>query len=337
MELRELPDKTWKSHEKKRFLKDDTKTKTDEFNPGDFQHDGFEDRERYVEKYVPALASEERLDAELNNFTPPRLHSINDSAYQTLVIRYGILRELIQEREYKTEKKELLESVQEWQRNLLERFDEDDFSDDDDLLHLACAGVDYRSELNDSELNMVHSYFELHNKSQDRKKDYYTWLDFFKRLSAIGRFPKISRSSDKPEHALDTIKQGLWSLQEQAIVYEVKDSDGEDIVGVPEDYVDYIRDWLYYEMSEDNFLSMLEEIDYFDNMNNLIDMRETFDLNTTAKTNQGRRENLARSGVFPSELLQEVPKEDLKAVVDEFSLGADKRKPSQNQKTRGRD
>ena len=63
--------------------------------------------------------------------------------------------------------------------------------------------------------------------------------------------------SEKPEHALDTIEKGLWSLQEQAIVYEISDADNEDIVGIPEDYAEYVRDWLYYEMSEENYLKML--------------------------------------------------------------------------------
>lgn len=242
--------------EKQRFLNDDTKSSTENFDPESFKHDGFEDRETYIETYAPALSEQSRLSAEVNDFTPPRLKSINNSPYQALVIRYGILRMLIQQPDYSREKSSLLEDVQAWQRKLIEDFSAEDVSEDDDILHLAKAAIDYRNDIDDSELHMIYSYFELHNRSCDRKHDYYTWLDFFKRLSSIDRFPKVSRS-EKPEHALDTIEKGLWSLQEQAIVYEISDADNEDIVGIPEDYAEYVRDWLYYEMSEENYLKML--------------------------------------------------------------------------------
>jgi hypothetical protein len=320
-------DKNWKSHERKRFVKDSTKSKTEAFDPESFKHDGLEDREKYLETYVPALAEEERLGIELNDFTPPRLNTINDSPYQALVIRYGILRMLIQQLDYNVEKEALLEDVQAWQQKIIEDFSEEDFPDDDELLHLAKAAVDYGSDVDDSELHMVYSYFELHNRAQDRKHEYYTWLDFFKRLSAIDRFPKVSRS-EKPEHALDTIEKGLWSLQEQAIVYEVYDPEKGDLVGIPEDYADYIRDWLYYEMSDDNFRKMLEQLAPFDRQSTLIEASEMFGI--TAKNygrNEKRRENIVKAGVFPSELLDEVLlKDELKDIVDQYGLDAHKLK-----------
>lgn len=326
MELRDLPDRKWKRHEENRFLNDDTKAKTESFDPEAFKHDGFSDRKKYVEEYVPALADEERLEAELDDFTPPRLSSINSSPYQALVIRYAVLRTLIKQLDYKMEKEKLLNDVQSWQHDIIESFDGDSFPEDDDLLHLARACVDYKSEIDDSELHLVHSYFKLHNEAQDRKHSYYTWLDFFKRLSAIDRFPKVSRS-DKPQHATDTIEKGVWSLQEQAIVYEVVDSDGNDVVGIPEDYVEYIRGWLNYEMSYDNYLNMLGEIEFFDHQDNLIETRKKFGLNTSSRTNQGRRENIAKAGVFPSELLSEMlNNEQLQEIIDEYGLDADKRR-----------
>lgn len=327
MRLRDLADENWNSYELKRFLKDDTKEKTESFDPEAFKHDGFDDREKYRETYVPALAEEERLDAELNNFTPPRLGSINDSSYQALVIRYGILRQLIQQLDYNMEKEALLEAVQNWQQRLIDDYSAEDFSDDDELLHLAKAAVDYGSDVYDTELHMVYSFFELHNRSEDRKHEYYTWLDFFKRLSAIDRFPKVSRS-EKPEHALDTIEKGLWSLQEQAIVYEVNTEDVHELVGIPEDYIDYVRDWLYYEMSDENYRQMLETIEYFDRQKTLVDARETFGVDTSTKgLNEKRRESLVKAGVFPSELLAAaLTKKELKEVVDEYGLDAHKQK-----------
>lgn len=321
MELRELPDKKWNALEKDRFLKDSSKTKTDDFDPDVFEHEGWEDRERFVEKYVPALADEGRLEAELNDFRPPRLSSMNDSPYQALALRYGILRTLIKQLDYQMEKQDLFESVQNWQKNVIEAFAEEDYPEDDDLLHLARAGVEYESQLNDSELNLIHSYFQLHNEAQDRRHNHYTWLDFFKRLSAIDRFPKISRS-DKPEHALDTIKQGVWSLQEQAILYEVKNTDSDDIVGIPEDYVQFVRDWLDYEMSFENYVHMLEQIEPLDNRSRLSEAVDKFDVETS-RSNQEKRENLAKAGVFPSELLSEMlTNKELKQVLDDFGLEA---------------
>lgn len=327
MKLRDLFDEQWKKWEKQRFLNDDTKSPTENFDPESFKHDGFEDRETYIETYAPALSEQSRLSAEVNDFTPPRLKSINNSPYQALVIRYGILRMLIQQPDYSQEKSSLLEDVQAWQQKLIENFSAEDVSEDDDILHLAKAAIDYRNDIDDSELHMIYSYFELHNRSCDRKHDYYTWLDFFKRLSSIDRFPKVSRS-EKPEHALDTIEKGLWSLQEQAIVYEISDADNEDIVGIPEDYAEYVRDWLYYEMSEENYLKMLEELEPFESQSNLVGARDTFGVDTpTEGLNQKRRESLVKAGVFPSELLAEVlDKSELKDVVDEYGLDAHKSK-----------
>lgn len=327
MELRDLIKKDWNSYERKRFLKDGTKSKTKAFDPESFKHDGFQNEEKYLDTYVPALADEQRLDLELNDFTPPRLDSLNNSAYQALVIRYGILRTLIQQRDYNMEKEVLLERVQSWQQGIIEDYSEDDFSDNDDLLHLAKAAVDYNSDVDDSELHMVYSYFELHNRAQDRKDEYYTWLDFFKRLSAIDRFPKVSRS-EKPEHALDTIEKGLWSLQEQAIVYEVNGSEKKELVGLPEDYLEFIRDWLYYEMSDENFRQMLEAIEPFDRQSTLVDARNVFGIDTkTQGLNEKRRESIVKAGVFPSELLAEVlTKDELKQIVDQYGLDAHKQK-----------
>ncbi|MBP1987473.1 hypothetical protein [Halolamina salifodinae] len=327
MRLRELIDEEWNSYEEKRFRKDETKSETDSFDPESFKHDGFDDREKYTEEYVPALASDERLEAELNGFTPPRLHALNDSPYQALVIRYGILRQLIQRPGYSMPKSELLENVQAWQRQVIEEFGEDDFSESDDLLHLAKAGVSYKNDVDDSELHMVYSYFELHNRSHESKHEYYTWLDFFKRLSAIGRFPKVRRS-DSPEHAIDTIEKGLWSLQEQAILYEVNTEETKELVGIPEDYADYVRDWLYYEMSEENYLRMLEAIDPFDRQSLLVDVRDHYGIESkTGGRNDRRRKSIVKDGVFPSELLRyALTKVELKAVVDRYGLDAHKQK-----------
>ncbi|QKY19611.1 hypothetical protein B4589_004160 [Halolamina sp. CBA1230] len=327
MELRELAEQDWNSHERKRFIKDETKSSTDSFDPESFKHDGFSDREKYLETYVPALAEEERLETELNNFTPPRLNALNDSPYQALVIRYGILRQLIQQPDYSMPKDGLLENVQTWQLDILNEYSEDEFPDSDDLLHLAEAAVDYKNDVDDSELHMVYSYFELHNRSREQKHEYYTWLDFFKRLSAIERFPKVRRS-DSPEHALDTIEKGLWSLQEQAIVYEVNTDSTNELVGIPEEYIDYVRDWLYYEMSEENYLRMLETLEPFDRQSLLVDIREQYGIESkTGGRNDRRRESIVRGGVFPSELLRyALTKDELKGIVDRYGLDAHKQK-----------
>jgi hypothetical protein len=323
MKVQDLIDANWKSHERKRFLKDDTKAKTDSFDPEAFKHEGFEDREEFLNTYAPALADENRLAIELNDFEPPRLSSINGSPYQAIVIRYGILRTLIQQQGYRMEKTALLESVQTWQRRLVDESDEDDFSDD--LLHLAKAAVDYGSDVDDSELHMVHSYFELHNEDRSQKQDYYTWMDFFERLAAIDRFPKVSRS-EKPEHAIDTIEKGLWSLQEQAIVYEVVDDAHGDVAGIPEEYVDFIGEWLYYEMSEENLLTMLETLECFDEQSRLVDARQHFEITSPTKgRNDLRRESLVEAGVYPSDLLESMlTKDELKEIVDQFGIDAHK-------------
>jgi hypothetical protein len=326
MELRELCDKKWKHWEKQRFLNDDTKIATEAFDPESFKHDGFDDREKYIEIYAPALAERTRLNAELDNFTPPRVKSINDSPYQALAIRYGILYTLIQQPGYCMKKPALLDEVQLWQRELVENFTEEDFSDDD-LLYLAKAAIDYRNDIDDSELHMISSYLEVRNKSHERKHEHYTWLDFFERLSSINRFPKVSRS-EKPAHALDTIEKGLWSLQEQAVLYEISNSEGGDLVGLPEDYAECVRDWLHYEMADGNYTRMLEELEPFDKQSNLVKARNTFGIETPTKgLNQKRRESIVEAGVFPSDLLAEIlTKEELKEIVDDYGLDAHKGK-----------
>lgn len=327
MELRDLYDKRWNQWEEKRFLNDDTKSSTDAFDPEDFKHEGFDNRERYVEEFVPALAEDERLAQELNNFTPPRLSSINGSPYQALVIRYGILRTLIRQQDFSMEKQALLDAVKSWQQDIIGGFDEDDFSDDDNLLHLAKAASEYKNDIDDSEIHLIHQYINVRNQGKTWKHEHVTWLDFFKRLSAIDRFPKVSRS-EKPSHALDTIEKGLWSLQEQAIVFEIVQPDIGNLVGIPEEYVDFIRDWLYFEMTDENYLAMLEDLEPFHQMARLNAARDTFGVESkTHGRNQKRRESLVEAGIFPSDLLREVmEKDELKDVVDRYGLDAHKQK-----------
>ncbi|MDZ7731538.1 MAG: hypothetical protein U5K37_12450 [Natrialbaceae archaeon] len=255
MELRDLAVQNWRQWEQDRFLKSNTKTKTDNFDPESFQHDGFDDRDRYVEQYVPGLAHNERIRTELENFKPPKVSDINASPYQAFVIRYGILRTLIEQPKYIMEKDSLLKSVQTWQTRIIETNAGVEY--DDDLAKLARAAVEHNADVDDSELNLIGSYCHLHNQDQEFKHLDYTWQDLFDRLAAIDRFPKVSRS-DSPEHALETIKQGLWSLQMQALVYEISDDDLGQIVGIPEDYEGCVREWLHYEMGPAEYRQMLE-------------------------------------------------------------------------------
>lgn len=322
MELQDLFDRQWNHRPKNRFLNDDTKVETDLFDPEAFKHEGFEDRETFLETFVPALSDDDRLAEELDNFQPPRLRKINDSPYQALVIRYGVLRTLIEQQDYYMEKPALLDAVKSWQQSIIEGFDEGEF-EGDNLLHLAKAAIDYRNDIDDSELHMIYEYFSIRNQERQWRHQYATWIDFFHRLSSIDRFPKVSRS-ERPSHAIDTIKQGLWSLQDQAIVYEVVDPEEGNIVGIPEDYVDFVRDWLSYEMSDENYLQMLEELAIFDDMHRLNDARDLFDIQAhTHGLNERRRESIVEAGVYPSDLFSEmVEKEELKEIVDEYGLDA---------------
>lgn len=326
MELSELPDKEWNSHEKKRFLKDSTKSKTEEFDPESFKHDGFNDRESYLNTYAPALAQAKRVHAELTNFTPPRLGALNNSPYQALVIRYGILRTLIKQPEYSMPKSELLEAGQEWQKRIIEDNDDGEFSDSDTLFYLAEAAVNHGADIDDSELHLIYRYMQLYNDQQRWKHERYRWPDVFARLSAIDRFPKVSRS-EKPEHAIDTIEKGLWSLQEQAVVYEVID-EGRNLVGIPEEYDEPVKEWVDFEMSAENFRTMLESLDQFDQQSRLIEARDKFDISSkTGGRNDRRRESLVQAGVYPSDLLNEVVlKDELKDIVNEYGISAHKRR-----------
>lgn len=327
MHLHDLVDSEWNSYERKRFLKDDPKTKTDVFDPESFKHDGFDDMETYLEFYVPALAEDERLAAELTNFTPPRLRDINSSPYQALVIRYAILRTLIRQPNFKMRKPDLLDTVQAWQRQIIEEYKGGDFDATDELLHLSQAAVEHGTDVDDSELHMIYRFMEFHNRAQQWKHEYYTLEDVFRRLSTIDRFPKVSRS-EKPEHAIDTIEKGLWSLQEQAIVYEIVDDERGDVVGIPEEYTEFIAKWLCYEMSDENYLTMLETLEPFNRQDLLVEASDTFGINRKNRgLNEKRRENIVAEGVYPSDLFEAVlSKDDLKAIVDRFGLDAHKQK-----------
>lgn len=327
MRLADLADKNWNHFEKQRFLNDDTKTPTDAFDPEAFKHEGFEDRDRYIEEHVPGLADPARLEAELHDFTPPRTHEINNSPYQAIVLRYGILRTLLRQHDYQMEKSELLDTVKAWQREVIAAFGEADFPTDDSLLHLARAATEYNNDIDDSELHLIHEYMQIRNENVDWKHDHYTWLDMFQRLSTIDTFPKVS-SSEKPSHAIDTIEQGLWSLQEQAVVYEISHPEHGNLVGLPEEYVGFVRDWLHYEISDENYLQMLEELAPFDNRSVLMQAKETFEIDRQNDgLNEKRRENIVEEGVYPSDLFREVlGKDRLKQFVDEYGLDAHKLK-----------
>lgn len=325
--LEDLADKNWNHWERQRFLNDDTKTATDSFDPEAFKHDGFDDREKYIGVYVPALADRERLEAELNDFTPPRLSAINNSPYQALVLRYGVLRTLIRQHDYRMKKEELLDHVKTWQQDLIDAVEEREFPNDDSLLHLAQAATEYNNDIDDSELHLIHEFIKVSNASREWKHERYDWLDFFERLSSIDRFPKVSRS-EKPSHAIDTIEKGLWSLQEQAIVFEIVHPEDGNMVGIPEDYADTIREWLHYEISDENYLQMLEELEPLQHRSTLLDARETFGIERSNQgLNEKRRENIVKEGIFPSDLFRQVLKKDqLKDIVDEYGLDAHKRR-----------
>lgn len=327
MKLEDLIDRNWNHHEKRRFLNDDTKISTDDFDAESFKHEGFEDTEKYLEEYVPALADESRLETELNNFTPPRLSAINNSPYQAFVIRFGVLRILIQQQDYSMPKSELLDEVKSWQKGIIDNWDEGDFPEDDSLLHLAQAAIEYQNDIDDAELHLIHEFMKVSNKTATWKHEHSTWQDIFHRLSSINRFPKVSRS-EKPSHAIDTIEKGLWSLQEQAIVYEIVDPEKGNTAGIPEEYAEFIRDWLHYEMSDENYLGMLEELEAFDSQSTLVEARDLFGVDSPTKgRNEKRRESIVEAGVFPSDLLREVlDKEQFKEIVDTYGLDAHKQK-----------
>jgi len=326
MELADLVDQEWNSYEQKRFVKESTKKKTDDFDPEKFKHDGFDNREKYLDTYAPALAQHERVWKELTNFTPPRLSELNGSPYQALVIRYGILRTLIRQPDYAMPKDELLESVQGWQKKIIEIDSESGFENGDPLLHLSEAAVDHGSDIDDSELHLIYRYMQLYNDQQEWRHEHYTWRDMLERLSTIGRFPKVSRS-EKPEHAIDTIEKGLWSLQEQAIVYEIV-SDGTNLVGLPDEYDGPVREWVDFEMSKENFRTMLETLDPFDRQSTLLEARDVFGIETkTGGRNDRRRESLVEAGVYPGDLLEAVlSKEELKEAVGGYGIDANKRR-----------
>jgi hypothetical protein len=73
---------------------------------------------------------------------------------------------------------------------------------------------------------------------------------------------------------------------------------------------------------------MLETLEPFDRQSVLIEAREKFGVEgKNYGRNQNRRENIVAAGVYPSELLKEVvEKDDLKEIVDRYSLDAHKQK-----------
>ena len=70
---------------------------------------------------------------------------------------------------------------------------------------------------------------------------------------------------------------------------------------------------------------MMESIDMLDHQGTLIDIADAFDV-AKARTNEERRELIAKAGVYPSELLSyALTAEELREIIDDFGLDADMR------------
>lgn len=111
-------------------------------------------------------------------------------------------------------------------------------------------------------------------------------------------------------------------------MYEISDPEHGDLVGIPEDYLEYVRAWLGYEMADANYRQMLDTLDVFDRRAVLIEASDTFGIDKkNYGKNENRRANLIESGVYPSDLFRAVvSKDELKEIVDRYRIDAHKRK-----------
>lgn len=322
MKFSELYNQKWNNTPlKKRFLKQDKKVQNKD---GEYllNVSSMEGKNQLKEK-ADQFLNPERIRKELERFVPPR----SLSNYEYLVLKYGILKFLCKSPGYSEEEDELIRYVREkWEREIIEEYKEEtkEFADDE-LFKLARAASDYEDEILKGELNLIHRYLKEYNSEKDHENEKLWWGDFFIRLCAIKKFPKLSEAKI---HGNRKVQKAVRALEDQAILYEIKGEHGEKIIGIPEEFVPEIKKWLHFELSKNKFKKLLREIDEF-KRGTLNTVMKTCDLGS-ASGNEARIKEIAGSKVLPSEALEiGLDREDLKNIVDRYQVNISKRKSSQ--------
>lgn len=114
---------------------------------------------------------------------------MNDSPYQALVIRYGVLRTLIKQRDYNLER-DIYSAMNRPGNGCSSRSStkvRSTMMTYSILLRRLSSSVQKSTIL----ISISSTVFELYNNSLDHLPDYYTWLDFFNRHSSIGRTTQV--------------------------------------------------------------------------------------------------------------------------------------------------
>ncbi len=306
MKLRELTEEgRWKGRKtcKKRFLNTEKKHSSENFDPSDLPKPKRLDE---FEEEIDSLANPDRLKTELNHHELVN-NRANDSSYQFLVLKYGILNYLVRQPEYTALFDEVKEEIPKWEEKLAEEFSKENFEkqeQEDEFYFLTKAIVSYPTgdpEIRDAELNLLARFMEMKNQNMQYKSNYYTWMDFFRRAGSetLKCFPKIN---DPEPHAESTVKDTIYGLEEQGLIFDVNNADGDRVIGIPEEFVPTIKEWLNFELVEEDYRELLDSIDQF-NQPTLVDIKDEFDL-PAARRNDKRKKYTIDGGVIPSDAMK---------------------------------
>ncbi len=282
----------------------------------------------HLYSYSDVLADSDRVDIELKTFVPEQAggyFSSNKKCYEYLVLKYGILNYLVRQQGYKAPIDGLIEEVKSWETEMRELGESKttDHYQNDLLLALAQAAADYdfgASETDDPienhELHLIWKTMKWHNKNAT-PQNCLGWEDFFDRQALLGNFPAVDGKRDA--HGARPIKHAIYTLTYQALVFDVRREDEGRLIGIPEDFVGTVKEWLRFELTEEDQRVLMNDIDEINRRSTLMGLKNKYDLEG-AKSNEERINEIVASKVSPRCVLDELSNSQLADICERYEL-----------------
>jgi hypothetical protein len=270
---------------------------------------------RHQEKFFDSV----RVKGELTDLEPK--HSQLSKPYEYLVLKYGILLCLIKKTDLKTPFSDVQQEVIEWEKSISKKAESKEEVQSRPLRILSMSAAEYKNKITDEELNLIQRYIRHHNETSDTQTDKHNLQDFFLELAGEGKFPKVPKQA-KEEHNRQDIKNAIYGLRNQGLVYIVKPEDTK-IVGIPKEAEKTVREWLNIAMQEGNFRSMLTELADEDwiSYDEIGDVQEKFLDGREGRSYEDKIDTLVEHDIHPADVLQEtLDKEEAKNIIREYNL-----------------
>lgn len=254
---------------------------------------GNEDRLReQIQQNLEELASEERIKASLELHKMPRSHRI---------LSESILTNLLELPEMSCDADELFKKIRDYEKQTISRANADDAFVYSDQKSLELYETVLQVALEDDDIN--ESEFLLLEKL--RRKLTLSRLEHRMLEVRLKAYPKAGNEL----HSLTDFKEAIKELQAKGIVFFCNLADNVNLLVLPEEISTTIKSILGYELREEAFKLLLQEL----TVNQLRGVLATFEL-PLAGTKDERIDRIIKAGVLPSEALGTLHTNDLTSL-----------------------